>query len=58
MELVTATFPESAPANDREMSIAGSERLNPKEAELSMPPRTPIKITGFRPILSERDDQK
>ena len=58
MELMTAAFPDSAPAMDREMSIAINDRLRPKEAADRTTPERPIKITGLRPIRSDREDQK
>jgi len=58
MELTTAALPERPPAMERARSIAGSERLKPKQTELSTVPATPIKMTGLRPIRSERDAQK
>jgi len=58
MELTTAALPERPPAMERARSIAGSERLKPKQIELSAAPATPIKMTGLRPIWSESDAQK
>lgn len=34
------------------------EVLKPNSAELRVAPITPIRMTGFRPIRSEREDQK
>lgn len=58
MELMTAELPDRAPAIDREMIIVVNDWLKPKEAAERTTPERPIRITGFRPIRSESDDQK
>lgn len=51
---MTATFPERQPANDRANIIMPSDRERPNRAPDRATPATPQRMTGRRPIRSER----